>query len=328
MLVAVVGANGQLGFQCVKELVRRGHHVRGLVRRIERAGDLGAAGAEVMEADPAAGTGLRRSLEGVDAVVMTANSAAPRAGETPAGVHRDLKRVVSEAEAAGVPRFCLASTAKAPLDPAVPLGQSKRDLEQLLLDGPMEAAVLRFAPFTEVWLALVGSSVPVRGEAHATVNRPSPFMRRFRTATARLVEERGVMLVSGSARLRNAFITVPDAARACAEAVERPEARGVVEVGGPEVLTWQDVATEFTEVLGRRVRILSTPGPVYAALSAATRRVAPTPSAVFALNRLAATMETPWSPGGGGLVDPATMTTVRRLLEEKALLPADVLPVP
>jgi uncharacterized protein YbjT (DUF2867 family) len=328
VLVAVVGANGQLGLQCVRELVRRGHHVRGLVRRVERAGHLGAAGAEVVEADPAAGAGLRRALEGADAVVMTANSAAPRAGETPARIHRDLKRVVSEAGAASVRRFCLASTAKAPLDPAVPLGQNKRDLEQLLLDGPMEPAVLRFAPFTEVWLALVGSSVPVRGEAHATVNRPSPFMRRFRTATARLVEERGVMLVPGSPRHRNAFIAVPDAARACAEAVERREATGVVEVGGPEVMTWQEVADEYAEVLGRRVRILSTPGPVYAALSAATRRVAATPSAVFALNRLVATLETPWSPGGGGLVDPTTMMPVRRLLETKAGLPADALPVP
>jgi uncharacterized protein YbjT (DUF2867 family) len=328
VLVAVVGANGQLGSRCAKELVRRGHHVRGLVRRADRAGDLAAAGVDVVEADPAAATGLREALDGVDAVVLTANSATPRPGDAPAGIHRDLRRVVTDAGAQGVRRFCFVSTATSPLDEAVPLGRSKRELERLLRDGPMQEVVLRFPPFMEVWLALVGSSVPVRAESHATVNRPSPFMRQFRTATGRLVEERGVMLVPGSPRLRNAFIAVPDAARACAEAVERQDVTGVVDVGGPEVLSWQDVAAVYADVLGRRVRILSTPGPVYAALSAATRRVAPVPSAVFALNRLVATLETPWSPGGGGLVDPSTMTTVRELLETKAALPAEVVPVP
>ncbi|HET6560300.1 MAG TPA: hypothetical protein VFG72_00345 [Marmoricola sp.] len=94
------------------------------------------------------------------------------------------------------------------------------------------------------------------------------------------------------------------------------------------MLTWEDIAAEFAVVLGRRVRILSTPPTVYALLSAGTRRVAPVASSVFALNRLIATLETPWSPGGGGLVDPATMTTVRQLLETKAALPAGSVPVP
>jgi uncharacterized protein YbjT (DUF2867 family) len=327
MLVAVVGANGQLGSRCAEELVGRGHEVRGLVRRADRAGGLAASGVEVVVADPSTG-GLADALHGVDAVVLTANAAAPRARETPSSVQRDLLRVVAQAEAAGVRRFCLVSAARTAVDDHVPLGRSKQELERLLRDGPMQDVVLRFPPFMECWFALVGSSLPVRGEPQATVNRPSPFLRRFRAATGRLVEERGLMLAPGPPGLRNAFIAIADVARACAEAVERDDVAGVVEVGGPEVLSWRDVAEVYADVLGRRVRMVSTPGAVYAALSAATRRVAPVPSAVFALNRLAATMETPWCPGGGGLLDPATMTTARRLLTTKAALPAESVPVP
>jgi len=134
------------------------------------------------------------------------------------------------------------------------------------------------------------------------------------------------MLVPGSVRVRNAFLAQTDAARACAEVLERAEtARRDIEVGGPEVLTWRNVAAIYSDVLGRQVRIMSTPASVYAAAAALLKPVAPIPSATMALNRLAAVTETPWAPGGGGLVDPASMTTVRALLESKAALP-DALP--
>ena len=42
----------------------------------------------------------------------------------------------------------------------------------------------------------------------------------------------------------------------------------------------------------------------------------------MALNRLAGAAETVWQPGGGGLIDPAGMTTVEQFLTAKAALPA------
>jgi hypothetical protein len=77
----------------------------------------------------------------------------------------------------------------------------------------------------------------------------------------------------------------------------------------------------YAEVLGRPVRVLTMPGSVFGVLSAVLAPVAPVPSATFALNRYQAVTETPWPPGGG-LVDPAAMTTVRDFLVAKAALPA------
>ena len=130
------------------------------------------------------------------------------------------------------------------------------------------------------------------------------------------------MLVAGPASGRNAFITVADASAALVAALEAPTPpAAVVEVGGPEVLTWQQVADVYSEVLGRRVRVVTTRGVVFGVLSTVLAPVAPVPAATFGLNRYLAVTETPW-PAGGGLVDPATMTTVRDFLTAKAALPA------
>jgi nucleoside-diphosphate-sugar epimerase len=199
-------------------------------------------------------------------------------------------------------------------------------MEDRLSAAGYEHVVLRFPPFMECWLALVGSSIPLRGEPFATVGRPSPFLRRFRALTGSSIEAHGVMLVPGRPTNRNAFIAGPDVAAACVEAVERPDvANRVVEVGGPEILTWLEVAALYEEILHRRVRVVSTPTAVYTAASSALSPVAPVPAATMALNRLLAGTETPWRPGGGGLLDPATMLTVREFLRAKAALP-DALP--
>jgi uncharacterized protein YbjT (DUF2867 family) len=322
MHVLVVGANGQLGARCCAELVARGHRVRGSVRSPARGAALEPLDIDVVEADLAAGTGVARALEGVEGVLLTANAAAPRRGDSPQSLEAGLARLVDECADAGVRRLVLPSVPAGPRDRA-PLFRAKRDLEERARAAPYEDVVLRFPPFMEVWLALVGSSLPLRGEPFATIGRPSPFLRSFRRATATAVEERGLMLVPGPASHRHAFISVADAARACVEAMVRPgPTAGPLDVGGPEVLSWADVSDVFADVLGRRVRILSTPAAVYAVAARLLAPVAQVPARTMALNLAMASSEEPWAPGGGGLLEPPTMTTVRQLLTVKARLPA------
>jgi uncharacterized protein YbjT (DUF2867 family) len=136
------------------------------------------------------------------------------------------------------------------------------------------------------------------------------------------------MLVSGSPDNRHAFIAVRDAAVACAAAVDREQLDGqAVNVAGPEVLTWRQVAETLSRLLHRRVRILSTPGAVFAGAAALLRPVAEAPSATMALNRYMAAVESPWPDPGGGLVEPAGMTTVEEYLTEKLALPEGAPPV-
>jgi uncharacterized protein YbjT (DUF2867 family) len=329
MRVLVVGANGQLGARCCERLLSSGHEVRAVVRTLERGRRLASMGAEVVLGDLARGDGLREHLAGVQAVVVTANPVVPRAGDDAHAVEAGLLRLVDAAATSGARRVVLVSLPDLEPSQAPPMVVARRRLEQHVLERVPESVIPRFPPFMEVWIALVGSSIPLRGEEFATLGRPSPFLRMFRKGTATLVEDRGLMLVPGSPDLRNAFIAIDDVAAVCVQAVDDPALAGrLLDVAGPEVLTWRDVASTYEAVLGRRVRIVSTPAVVYAVAAAALRPLAAVPSQTMALNHFIATTETNWPDAGGGVLDPREMTTLREFLTAKAALPPDLRDVP
>jgi uncharacterized protein YbjT (DUF2867 family) len=104
--------------------------------------------------------------------------------------------------------------------------------------------------------------------------------------------------------------------------VGRPDLGGqTLEVGGPQVLSWDEVAEILSRLLGRRVRALSTPTLVFAVAATVLRPIAPTPAGTLALNRHMGASETPWAPGGG-LLHPAELTTIEEFLTAKLALPA------
>ena len=323
MVVMVVGGNGQLGSRVCQKLLESGLAVRGSVRTDQRGADLRAAGGEVVIADLASSAGLRAVLDGVSTVVLTANPVAPRRGDDTRATHAGMSRLVDDCVRAGVRRFVLPSVPVGPVDAKVPPIAARRALEQRLLAADIESAVLRFPPFMEVWFALVGSSLPLRGETNATVARPSGFLRAFRAMTATLVEKHGLMLVPGGTSRRHAFIAMCDVVTAVVDAVmvDRVPA-APVEIGGPEVLTWTQVANTYSEVLGRRVRTLATPALVYEGAAKALAPVSPVAAATMALNHFMAASDTPWEPGRCGVLDPDQMTTVREFLTQKVALTA------
>ena len=320
MNVLVVGANGQLGAACCRALAERGHAVRASVRVAERGARL--SGVDLRIADLAKDFDPTDLLSGVDAVIVTANTAVPRAHDDLRRFTEGMDRLVEAAAQEHVRRIVLPSVPETDIDAQVPIVAERRRLEEHVLEAVPASVVLRFPPFMEVWLALVGSEVPLRGEPHATLGRPSPFLRTFRKLTSTMVERRGLMLVPGPTSHRQAFIAIADAATACVRAVERDDVAGrVLEVGGPTVLSWKDVARVYTDVLGRPVRAVSAPAAVFAGLSALLRRFAEVPSRTMALNRLVGSSESAGYEPGGGLVSPAEMTTVEDFLRAKAALP-------
>lgn len=324
-MILVVGATGQLGSMVVRELGRQGRPVRAMVRPPDRGRDLADAGAELVEADLLRPETLDAALRGVTTVIATANAVAPtRRGDSHDALARGYADLIDRARAAGVQRFVYASVPQAPLDGAVPMVRAKRTVEGALAASGLSYVSLRMPPFMEVWLALVGSSIPVRGEARALVRRRYWFLRRFRVLTGHTVEKHGVMLVPGSASVRNAFISVHDVARVMVAAVDAPDLTGPVDVGGPEILTWTDVARIYGEVLGRPVTVRSTPAGVYALAQRALSRLAPAASNTLALNRLLATAETPWDTSEvSRRLGVHPLRTVEQVLREKAQLPAD-----
>ena len=325
MKILVVGANGQLGARCCALLVEAGHDVRGSVREPARGEALRALGVETVLADLTDTSSIRAAASGAEVAILSANPVVPRAGDRPALVEEGLSRAPAVLAAEGVGRIVLPSVPVTDVDEAVPFVRARRRLEDALAELRAETVCVRFPPFMDVHLALAGSSIPLRGAQNATVDRPSPFLRSFRKSTGTLVEDRGLILVPGRRSHRNAFITVDDAARAVVEAATRDDVGGLphatLEVAGPQPLSWDEVAATYGRVLGRRVRVLATPAVVYAVAQKVLRPFAEVPSNTMALNRYGASSETAWRNVGGGLLDPASMTTVEEFLQEKVRLP-------
>jgi uncharacterized protein YbjT (DUF2867 family) len=330
MTVMVVGGNGQLGVACAEGVLGRGERVRVAVRDRARARRLESRGAEVVLLDVTVAEQRRTALRGVDVLVLSANSVAPRAGDDAAAFDRGLSALVEEALSAEVSRFVMPSVPTSDRDQDVPMVGAKRHLEEQLLGGRASSWILRLPPFMEVWFALVGSSLPLRGEPNATIGRPSPFLRRFRALTGSLVEDRGIMLLPGPSQNRHAFISVADAARVCVEAALRdgPAPMAPLEVGGPEIMSWKQVADLYGEVLGRPVRVITTPAAAYRAAARLLAPVATVPSRTMALNLYMASTESAYPDAGGGLVDPTTMVTAEVFLRRKAALSPELIPVP
>jgi uncharacterized protein YbjT (DUF2867 family) len=324
-VILVVGATGQLGSRVVQELGRQGRPVRAMIRPPDLGRDLVEAGAELVEADLLRPETLDDALRGVTAVIATANAVAPtHRGDSHNALARGYAELIERARAAGVQRFVYASVPETPLDGAVPMVLAKRKVEELLAASRLSYVSLRMPPFMEVWLALVGSAIPVRGEPRAVVRRPYGFLQRFRRLTGHSIENHGVMMVAGAASVRNAFISVQDVARLMVAAVDARDLTGPVDVGGPEILTWTDVARIYSEVLGRPVRVRSLPVAIYGLGQQALARVAPSASNTLGLNRLLATAETPWDTSEvTRRLGVYPLKTVEQVLREKAQLPAD-----
>lgn len=303
-MILVVGATGQVGSLVVRRLRAEGRPVRAMVRDPSTATDLAATGAELAVADLAHPDTLDAVLRGVTAIVATANAVAPiRPGDSAAVVDAGYTELIERAQRAGVARFVFMSVPTTPLDERVPVAATKRRIERLLEESGLSWLSLRTPPFTEVWLALVGSELPLRGEERSTLARAYPTMRRFRRMTGRTIDRRGVMVVPGPASARQAFLSVHDAATALAAAVDPGTGQGPTDLGGPEVLSWTDVARIYERVLGRRVRVLSQPARAFAVLQRLLTPVAPSLAGIMGLNRLIATSETDWD----------TTDTARRL---------------
>ena len=292
MKVLVVGATGQVGSEVVRQLSQRGTPVRALVRAssaYHHVRDL--PGVELAFGDLLRPETLGEALDGVDAVIATANGVAPRRRRDFGHVETvGYPALIAAAERAGVDRFVYLSTVPmGDADAHLPASQHKRTVEEALSASTLSATVMRFGPFTDVWLALPGSSIPLAGMAPTMLDRPFRFLRVYRSMTGRTIERWGRMTVIGSPDRRLAMITVHDVAAFLVAALEHDAARDATyEIGGPEALSWREIAALYEDLLGREVRITTLPPGPFRILGWLLRPIAPASANVLALNHVGA----------------------------------------
>jgi uncharacterized protein YbjT (DUF2867 family) len=211
----------------VRAIHDSGHEVRALVRNSARARDLAAQPVEGDMTDPAS---LRRAVEGVEVVVHLVAIRQGRREQFERIMEQGTRDLVAAAREAGVRRFVLMSalgTTEETKD-LVPYYHAKWTMEQDLEGSGVEHVIFRpsfvFGP-------------------------DGGALQRF----ARIARLSPVTPVVGSGQQRIQPIWVEDVAAYFAAAVDEPRATNrTFELGGPDVVTWNELWARLKRALGRR----------------------------------------------------------------------------
>lgn len=238
MLLLVTGATGYIGGRLVPELLAAGHRVRCLARTPAKLDDAPwRDDVEVVEGDLSDPASVAGAMEGVDGCYFLVHS---MGGEDDfAARDREVAATFRDAAAAaGVQRIVYLGGLGADDDPTLsPHLASRHEVGRVLADGPVPVTELRAA-------VIIGS-----GSASFEMLRS-------------LVEVLPVMVTPKWVGNRCQPTAISDVLTYLVRVVDSPAAAGrVLEVGGPDVVTYAEMMRTYARAAGLRPRVL-VPIPV------------------------------------------------------------------
>ncbi len=264
-MILVSGGTGFVGSAIVRELLRRGERVAVLGRDGDKARKMFGDGVEAREGDVRRPEQLATAMTGIDVVVNAVqfpNSPIEnrRKGWTFEDVDlKGTRNQVDAAKAAGVRRFVYLSGVGAAKDSDKHWFRYKWEAEKYLQDAGIEWVIVR-----PTW---------VYGPGDVSLNRFLGFARLLPFIP---------MFGSGKQLMQPVFID--DVGRIAADAALRPEAANhVFELGGPDVMSMNDVVKTALDVLGKRRSLLHQPvrlGKTIGALASVLPSTPLTPDAI------------------------------------------------
>ena len=236
-MILVTGGTGFVGPKVVHELRAQGHEVRCLVRDRRRGSKLEAWGCELAVGDVTDAASLRQAVRGCDVVVHLVAILVGSNRDFEQVMEQGTRDLVAAAKEEGVGRFVLMSalgTTEQTRD-LVPYYHAKWTMEQTLKESGLEHVIFRpsfvFGPDGGV-------------------------LKTFK----RLAKLTPATPIVGSGKQRIQPIWVGDVAAYYAAAVDKPEAANrTFELGGPDVVTWDELWTRLKRALGVRRPSLHIP---------------------------------------------------------------------
>ncbi|MCG8509723.1 MAG: SDR family oxidoreductase [Rhodospirillales bacterium] len=226
--ILVAGGSGYLGRFVLAELKRRGHFVRVLVRCPEKIADVDPHPDEVFVGDVTRPETLDSCCRGIETVFSSVGITRQRDGLTFRDVdYQGNLNLLEAAEAAGVERFVYVS-----------------------VFGAMGMADLAIVKAHEDFVAALKQS-----NLKSVIMRPTAYFSDM----AEILEmaRRGRVFLFGSGRARVNPIHGADLARVCAHLIDGPSVE--LEVGGPQNLSFREIAKLAFDMLGRPARIITIP---------------------------------------------------------------------
>jgi len=227
-MILIVGANGRLGNVVVPHLLAQGKSIRVMTRNPLGLAHLKQQGAEIVSGDLRDRASLASACQGVEQVLAAAHALDGKGGNNPRTVD-DMgnRHLIDAAKAAGVKHFIFVSVQGASPDSPLEFFRIKYRTEEYLQASGLNFTILRPGAYMELWAQLIGQ--PIR--------------------------EQGKTTIFGRGKNPINFVSVEDVARFVSIALDDPRARNaVIEVGGPENLTMNQVAEIFERASGRQAK--------------------------------------------------------------------------
>jgi uncharacterized protein YbjT (DUF2867 family) len=248
--ILVTGGTGFVGSRIVHALRAEDHDVRALVRTPAAADRVKAWGVEPVLGDVSDAPSLSAALAGCTHVVHLVAIIKGRPEDFQRVMTGGTQAMVAAAREAGVGRFILMSAlgTSEPTAETVPYFRAKWAMEQAVATSGLDHTIFR------------PSFVFGRGGALPT------FIKQVRYSP--------LVTVLGEGRQRSQPIWVDDVAAYFTSALDDPRASGqTFELGGPDIVNWNELYQLIAKVLGKRRRLVHVPFPLAAAGARATQRL-------------------------------------------------------
>lgn len=228
----VTGATGGLGHRIVQSLRRDDQPVRAFVRLTSHYTPLEQHGAEICIGDLRQLRDIERAMQGVEYVISAHGSSDSNGGSAQDLDYRANIDLIDQAKTAGVKHFVFISVLGADRGyEDAPVFKAKRAVEKYLQDSGLNYTILRPSGFASNLL---------------------PLAERFRKT--------GIYLLIGDAKSRTSIVSTDDLATIAAQSVQKEGAfNQIFAVGGPEILTREDIPRTFGRVFNREPVVINVP---------------------------------------------------------------------
>ena len=259
-MILLVGATGNLGGRIARRLADHALPFRALVRPGTDPGAVERLAVDIVRGDLRDPVALTRAVEGIETVISSAHSLDRiMAGRGDASIeavdHRGNANLVAAASAAAVSTFVFVSFPEPVLASHTPFAEAKVATEQLLQASNMREIIVRPDAYQEPWLSAE---------------------RQFDWRS-------GTVTIFGSGEGRAAYVGMDDVAEAIVRLVEADDPPRLVDLGGPEAMSRNELVAAFERATGRPIKRQRVPRIALRVGALALRRVRPGMSSVLGM---------------------------------------------
>lgn len=227
--IFIAGATGYLGQHLIKSCAQQGWHVTALTRTDKHDASIRQLGGHPFVAQATQSETLSACMEGVDVVISALGITKQKDGLSYMGVDYQANvNLLEEAMRSGVKRFAYVSAFQGKL---LKHQSEMMHAKELFVDDLIEASI------------------------EHTVIRPTGFFSDMGEYMTMAKQGRAWVIGSGEQQLNP--IDGADLALRCLEAIDNNEA--IVEVGGPELLSFNEIAALAFQALNKTPKISHFP---------------------------------------------------------------------